>query len=51
MTPSIAMTGNAFAKDKARCFKAGMSDLLTKPLIPAMLFATLLRCLDKQGAK
>jgi PAS domain S-box-containing protein len=49
-TPVIAMTANVFAEDKARCLEAGMNDFLTKPIHPAMLFATLLRWLDQPGA-
>ncbi|MDP3539472.1 MAG: response regulator [Azonexus sp.] len=45
-TPIIAMTANAFAEDKARCFEAGMDDFLTKPFDPATLYATLLRSLN-----
>ena len=49
-TPIIAMTANAFAEDKARCFEAGMNDFLIKPFDPDKLFATLLRSLSpRQG--
>ena len=46
-TPILAMTANAFAEDKARCFAAGMSDYLVKPFDPNMLFAVLLQWLQK----
>jgi PAS domain S-box-containing protein len=46
-TPIIAMTANAFAEDKARCFEAGMSDFLIKPFNPDQLFAILLRSLNR----
>ncbi|MBL8478450.1 MAG: response regulator [Sterolibacteriaceae bacterium] len=46
-TPIIAMTANAFAEDKARCFDAGMTDFLIKPFNPDQFFATLLQALDR----
>ncbi len=49
-TPIIAMTANAFAEDKQRCFEAGMSDFLVKPFDPDTLFATLLRSLGRRDA-
>jgi len=48
--PIIAMTANAFAEDKTRCFEAGMNDFLIKPFDPDTLFATLLRALDRPAA-
>jgi PAS domain S-box-containing protein len=48
-TPIIAMTANAFAEDKERCFKAGMNDFLIKPFNPDELFATLLRSLSRRN--
>jgi CheY-like chemotaxis protein len=49
--PIIAMTANAYAEDKARCFEAGMSDFLAKPFDPGVLFATLLHALNRREAK
>lgn len=48
-TPIIAMTANAFAEDKSRCFEAGMSDFLIKPFDPSTLFTTLLGALNRVG--
>lgn len=44
----IAMTANAFAEDKARCFAAGMNHFTTKPIDPDVLYALLLNSLSRQ---
>lgn len=49
--PIIAITANAFAEDKSRCFEAGMNDFLVKPFEPGLLFSTLLKWLAKNEAQ
>ena len=46
-TPILAMTANAFAEDKARCFDAGMNDFLIKPFDPDILLSTVLCYLEQ----
>ncbi|SDI83954.1 PAS domain S-box protein [Propionivibrio dicarboxylicus] len=46
--PILAMTANAFAEDKSRCFAAGMDDFIAKPFKPEHLFACVLKWLDRR---
>ena len=48
--PIIAKTANAFVEDRLACEQAGMSDVVTKPVEAAALYATLLKWLSRPGA-
>ena len=46
--PIIALTANAFAEDRVRCFAAGMDDFITKPVSPETLLASVLKWLSRK---
>jgi len=45
-TPIIGCTGNAFTEVRVRCMEAGMTDFVTKPVTPDVLYATILNALE-----
>jgi CheY-like chemotaxis protein len=49
--PILAMTAHAMAGERERCLALGMQDYITKPLVPAQLFATLGRWIGRNGGE
>jgi signal transduction histidine kinase/CheY-like chemotaxis protein len=43
--PIIALTANAFQDDREQCIEAGMDEHLAKPVVPEVLYTTLLKWL------
>ncbi|HWA42187.1 MAG TPA: PAS domain-containing protein [Hypericibacter adhaerens] len=48
--PIVAMTANAMKGDRERFIAAGMNDYVSKPIDPALLYAVIARCLDRESA-
>lgn len=49
--PIVAMTANAFAEDVQKSMSAGMNDHLAKPIVPAVLYETILRYVNATARK
>jgi PAS domain S-box-containing protein len=48
-TPILALTANAFDKDRQVCLEVGMNDHISKPVDPDKLYETLLGWLEKRS--
>jgi len=47
--PVVGLTANANREDHAKCLHAGMNAVVTKPINPSYLFATLMRCVKNEA--
>jgi two-component system, sensor histidine kinase and response regulator len=47
-TPVLAVTANAFDEDRLQCLRAGMNDVLVKPIQAKLFFETVLNWLSKR---
>jgi PAS domain S-box-containing protein len=47
--PVVGLTANANSEDHAKCIQAGMNAVVTKPINPSYLFATLVRCVRNEA--
>ncbi|WP_156374589.1 response regulator [Pseudorhodoferax sp. Leaf274] len=47
--PIVAMTANAMQQDLDRCRDAGMVDVVTKPIVPELLWAAILQWTRRSG--
>ncbi len=45
-TPIVAMTANAFIEDREHCLAAGMSDFISKPVEPRVLYTSVYKWLS-----
>lgn len=48
--PIVAFTANAFEEDRLACFSVGMNDVLSKPVDPSLLHATIIHWLPHDAA-
>jgi len=46
--PVIAMTANVMSDDRRKCLEAGMDDFIGKPILPAILYAAMMKWIKPQ---